>query len=33
MRLFGKSKKELEREEADRKFKDYYGFSKREALT
>ena len=32
MGLFGKSKKELEREEADRKFKDYYGFSKREAL-
>jgi len=32
MGLFGKSKKELEREEADRKFEDYYGFSKREAL-
>lgn len=32
MGLFGKSKKEIEREEEDRKFEDYYGFSKREAL-
>ena len=32
MGLFGKSKKEIEREEEDRKFEEYYGFSRREAL-
>ena len=32
MGLFGKSKKELEREEKDRKFEEYYGFSRGEAL-
>ena len=32
MGLFGKSKKEIEREEDDRKFEDYYGISRKEAL-
>jgi hypothetical protein len=31
MGLFGKSKKELEREEAERKFEEYYGISREEA--
>jgi hypothetical protein len=29
---FGKSKKEIEREEDDRKFEDYYGISRKDAL-
>lgn len=31
MGLLGKSKKEIEREEAERKFEDYYGISREEA--
>lgn len=31
MGLFGKSKKEIEREEAEQKFVDYYGISREEA--
>lgn len=32
MGLFGKSKKEIELEEDNRKFEEYYGFSREEAL-
>lgn len=31
MGLFGKSKKEIEREEAEKKFEEYYGISREEA--